>query len=79
MLKVYELKKPITDSHIVENIYYINKLSKKLMKETEFFEDIENDDFNFINVILEKTRINLEKTYTLMQYQSLENNKRKQV
>ena len=56
MLKIIEIKETIFDSQLVDNIYAIDKTIKNIINETDFV----------INIILEKTRINLEKAFDLL-------------
>lgn len=62
MLKIIEIKETIFDSQLVDNIYAIDKTIKNIINETDFVTELNKDDYNYINIILEKTRINLEKS-----------------
>lgn len=66
MVKIIETKETIFDSQLVDNIYAIDKTIKGIMNETDFITELNRDDYNYINIILEKTRINLEKAFELL-------------
>lgn len=66
MLKIIEIKETIFDSQLVDNIYAIDKIIKNIINETDFVTELNKDDYNYINIILEKTRINLEKAFDLL-------------
>ena len=66
MVKIIEIKETIFDSLLVDNIYAIDKTVKEIMNETNFITELNRDDYNYINIILEKTRINLEKAFEIL-------------
>lgn len=66
MLKIIEVKETLCDSKLVDNIYETQKIIANIINETEFILDINKDDYNYINIIMEKTRSNLEKVYKLL-------------
>lgn len=66
MIKVYEITETISDSKLMDNLYSINKITKELIKQTEFIQDINKDDLDYINIALEKIKINLEKAYLII-------------
>lgn len=66
MLKIIEIKETIFNSQLVDNIYAIDKIIKNIINETDFITELNKDDYNYINIILEKTRINLEKAFDLL-------------
>ena len=66
MLKIVEVKETLYDSKLVDNIYAINKLISNMINATEFIVDINRDDYNYINIVLDKTRKNLEKVYNVL-------------
>ena len=73
MLKIIEIKETIFDSQLVDNIYAIDKTIKNIINETEFITELNKDDYNYINIILEKTRINLEKAFDLFDFKDYKN------
>ena len=66
MLKIIEVKETRFNSQLVDNIYAIDKTIKNIINETDFVTELNKDDYNYINIILEKTRINLEKAFDLL-------------
>ena len=66
MVKIIEIKETIFDSQLVDNIYAIDKTVKEIMNETNFITELNRDDYKYINIILEKTRINLEKAFEIL-------------
>lgn len=73
MLKIIEIKETIFDSQLVDNIYAIDKTIKNIINETDFVTELNKDDYNYINIILEKTRINLEKAFDLFDFKDYKN------
>ena len=66
MIKIIEIKETIFDSQLVDNIYAIDKIIKNIINETDFMTELNRDDYNYINIIFEKTRINLEKACKML-------------
>lgn len=65
-IKVYEIKEPVTDRTLIDNIYHCQKLIQAITNQTEFLTDINSIDFNYINIVLDKTKINLQKVYSIL-------------
>ena len=66
MIKIGEVKEPITDSSIIDNLYHIQKLVKYMINLTEFIEESNKTDMDYINIILDKTKVNLQKIYSIL-------------
>lgn len=66
MIRIIEVKETIYDSKLIDNICESNKLIKELINKTEFITEMNKDDYNFINIVMEKTRVNLEKVNSLI-------------
>ena len=66
MIKIVEVKEPITDSSIIDNLYHIQKLVKYMINLTEFIEESNKTDMDYINIILDKTKVNLQKIYSIL-------------
>ena len=66
MIKILEIKETIFDSELIENVYAIDRIIKNIITETNFITELNKDDFNYVNIIFEKTRINLEKAYEIL-------------
>ena len=67
MLKIIEIRETLyDDSSLIDNLYKINKLTSKIISEAEVTLDLNKDDYDYLNIIFEKTRVNLEKAYTIM-------------
>lgn len=66
MLKIVEIKETLENTPLIDNLYKVNKLTKEIIKQTEFKRELNKADFDFINIILEKTKINLEKVEKLI-------------
>ena len=62
MLKIVELKETLEDTSLIDNLYEVNKLTKEIIKQTEFITELNKVDFNYIDIVIEKTKINLEKS-----------------
>lgn len=59
MLKVFEIKETLENTLLIDNLYKINKITKELINKT---------DFDYINIVLQKTRNNLEKVNKIIKY-----------
>ncbi len=66
MLKIIELRETLEDTSLIDNLYKVNKLTKELIKQTEFITELNKTDFDYINIIMEKTKNNLEKVKELI-------------
>ena len=66
MIKIVEVKEPITYSSIIDNLYHIQKLVKYMINLTEFIEESNKTDMDYINIILYKTKVNLQKIYSIL-------------
>ena len=66
MVKILEVKNTLTDTPLIDNIYELNKLTQQIIKQTDFIIDLAQDDYNYLNIVLEKTKQNLKKAYLLM-------------
>ena len=68
MLKIVELKETIKDSNLTNNIYDMQKIIQKIILNLEFIEEINKDDYNYLEILTEKSKIALEKTLDIMKY-----------
>ena len=66
MLKIIELRETLENTPLIDNLYKVNKLTKELIKQTEFITELNKTDFDYINIIMEKTKNNLEKVKELI-------------
>ena len=68
MLKIVELKETIKDSNLTNNIYDMQKIIQKMILNLEFVEEINKDDYNYLKIVTEKSKIALEKALEIMKY-----------
>lgn len=61
MLKILEIKETIEDSSFLDNIYKIQKLNREIINKTEDIKELNKDDYNYISILAEKTKLALEK------------------
>lgn len=66
MIKIIEVKETITDGKFINNIYNIEKLIRNIIKRIENTNELNYDDYKFLEIIMEKTRISLTKAYDVM-------------
>jgi len=67
MMKIIEVKETLFDTQLADNIYSINKIVKQIINQTEFVTELNRDDYNYLNVVMEKVKIALDKAaYLLM-------------
>ena len=65
-MKIYEIKEKISDTNLIDNIYQINKLMQRITNQTEFMIDTNKTDLDYINIVLDKIKINLQKIYYII-------------
>ena len=68
MLKIVELKETIKNSNLTNNIYDMQKIIQKMILNLEFIEELNKDDYNYLKILTEKSKIALEKTLDIMKY-----------
>ena len=68
MLKIVELKETMKDSNLTNNIYDMQKTIQKMILNLEFIEEINKDDYNYLKILTEKSKIALEKSLDIIQY-----------
>lgn len=68
MLKIVELKETMKDSSLTNNIYDMQKTIQKMILNLEFIEEINKDDYNYLEILTEKSKIALEKSLDIIQY-----------
>ena len=68
MLKIVELKETMKDSNLTNNIYDMQKIIQKMILNLEFVEEINKDDYNYLKIVTEKSKIALEKALEIMKY-----------
>lgn len=66
MVRVVELKEMVLNSNAYENSYNIKNISEQIIEQLELLQEVSKDDYNYIELILEKTKINLQKAYMLL-------------
>lgn len=55
-MKIVELKEDIRDSSIIRDIFDINKISQKINLYSEFITDINYTDFEYLQILLNKSK-----------------------
>ena len=68
MLKVLEIKETLEDTEIINNIYEVNNAIRSIIKQTEFITELNKADYDYLNIILKRTKINLNKVNTILKY-----------
>lgn len=66
MVRILEIKETLLDSALVENIYKIKDLTERIIEELELQRELNKDDYNYLEIILDKTKTNLQKSYMLL-------------
>ena len=69
MIKILEIKETLFDSQLVKDIYELNQLTKQMINKIESIEDINYDDFKYLQILLEKTKIGLKKANEILKLQ----------
>ena len=65
-MKIYEIEEQISDTNLIDNVYQINKLMQRITNQTEFMIDTNKTDLDYINIVLDKIKINLQKIYYII-------------
>lgn len=66
MLRIIEITETILDSKLVDNIYAVNNTIKNIVNQTDYITELNRDDYNYLNIIMEKIKINLDKVAELL-------------
>lgn len=66
MTKIVEIKEILQDTQLIDNIYTVNKIIRALINETEFVIDINKTDYDYLNIVMSKTKNNLLKAYAII-------------
>ena len=66
MLKIVEVKQTIYDSDMIQNLHTIQRISQDILNEMQFIPELNKDDFQYLDVVLEKTKVNLVKIYNVV-------------
>ena len=61
MLKIIEVKEELDNSTLVDNVYEIHKMLQHMIQDTEYITEINKNDYNYLNIVMGKTKNNLEK------------------
>lgn len=76
-MKVVEVKEDIRDTSIVRDIFDINKISQRINLYSEFITDINYTDFQYIQVLLNKSKTMLSNVnFILENYYNIERNEK---
>ena len=68
MVRVVEIKEEVISSNLLDNIYEIKVILQKLEEQLELIKEINKDDYNYLELIIEKTAINLKKAYIISKF-----------
>ena len=66
---IIEIKEYLQDSNLIENIYAVKKLMGNLETDLHFMTNINRDDYAYINTIIQKIKVNLEKVNAIIKLQ----------
>lgn len=66
MLKIVEIKQTIYDSDMIQNLHAIQRISQDIQNEMQFIPELNKDDYQYLDVVLEKVKVNLLKVYNLI-------------
>ena len=66
MLKIVEVKQTMYDRDMIQNLHTIQRISQDILNEMQFIPELNKDDFQYLDVVLEKTKVNLLKVYNVV-------------
>ena len=76
-MKIVEIKEDIRDGSIVRDVFDITRISQRLSLYTKFITDINYTDFQYIQVLLNKSKTMLSNVkFILENYYNTERNKK---
>ena len=67
--QIIEIKEYLQDSNLLENIYAVRKLLGSLETDLHFMTNINRDDYNYLNTVIHKIKVNLEKVNAIIKLQ----------
>ena len=70
MLKIIEVKEELDNSTLVDNVYEIHKMIQHMIQDTEYITEINKDDYNYLNIVMGKTKKNLKKIKYIFEKQT---------
>ena len=68
-LKIVEIHEFLENSDLQNNFYQVIRLLRKLDNQLHFTISMNKDDYNYMNTIISKMRLNLEKISCILEYQ----------
>lgn len=66
MIKIIEVKETITDGRFINNVYDIQKIIQNIINKIEYSNELNYDEYKFLEIIMEKTKISLSKAYEVI-------------
>jgi len=64
-MHIYEIQKTLIHTELFDNLYAIQKIMNELTIYAELIQRINKDDFEYIDIVVSKTKVNLEKIFCL--------------
>ena len=68
-VKIVEIREFLEDSDLQYNFYEVIKLLRKLENDLHFILSMNKDDYDYINTVVSKIKINLEKVSCILEFQ----------
>ncbi len=67
-MKIVEIKEDIRDSSIIRDIFDINKISQRINLYSEFITDINYTDFEYLQILLNKSKTMLSNVNFILEH-----------
>lgn len=67
--QIIEIKEYLEGSNLMENMYDVSKLIRTLETELHFTTNINKDDYNYLNTVIYKIKVNLTKVKAIISLQ----------
>lgn len=64
-MHIYEIQKTLVNTDLVHNLHDIQKMMNELTVYAELIQRINKDDFDYIDIVISKTKANLQKVYCI--------------
>ena len=68
MVRIVEIKEEVISSNLLDNIYEIKEIVQKLEEQLELIKEMNKDDYNYLELIIEKVTVNLKKAYIISKF-----------
>ena len=66
MLQIMEVRKPLEDTDLLENLHQLNQITVKMIKTLRPLRSVGYDDYKYANIVVEKSKRAMQKVYNVI-------------